>query len=136
MSCSTLVAEGRECSREGKYAGCCHQHAMKKLEGHLSDTRLVKVEKATDGKHKFVAIFETEGRQKQVPFGAKGMDDYTLFSDKAEGKFHRDLYRTRHEKDLRTLDPTKPGYLSYYILWGDSTDVNTNIKKYKKMFNL
>lgn len=132
MSCSTFVAEGRECSREGKYAGCCHQHAMKKLESHLSDTHLVKVEKATDGKHKFVAVFETDGRQKHVPFGAKNMDDFTLTKNKVQ----RDRYRTRHSKDLSTLDPTRAGYLSYYILWGDSTDINKNIKKYKQMFNL
>ena len=132
MSCSFLVKEGRECSREGKYAGCCHQHAMNKLTGHLEGTKLIKVEKTTDGKHKFVAIFETNGRQKHIPFGSKNMDDFTLTKNKEQ----RDRYRTRHTKDLRTLDPTRAGYLSYYILWGDSTDVNENIKKYKKMFNL
>lgn len=132
MSCSVLLKKGRECSREGKYAGCCHQHAVKKLENHLDGTRLLKVEKAADRKHKFVAIFEADARQKHVPFGSYGMDDYTLTKNKDQ----RERYRTRHSKDLHTLDPTRAGFLSYYILWGDSTDVNTNIKKYKQMFNL
>lgn len=136
MSCSILVKEGRECSREGKYAGCCQQHALKKVITNIEDTKLVKVEKANDDKHKFVAIFEKNGREKHVPFGAKGMNDFTLFKNKSEGLAHRDLYRIRHEKDLRTLDPTKPGFLSYYILWGDSADINQNIKTYKKMFGL
>jgi hypothetical protein len=67
-----------------------------------------------------------------VPFGAKGMDDFTL----TKSRDQRDRYRTRHTKDLETLDPTRAGFLSYYILWGDSTDINQNIKSYKKMFRL
>ena len=30
----------------------------------------------------------------------------------------------------------KKGYLSYYILWGDSKSIRENIKKYKTRFNL
>jgi hypothetical protein len=59
------------------------------------------------------------------------MDDYTLTKDKEQ----RARYRSRHKKDLKTGDPTKAGYLSYYILWGDSTSVRTNISSYKKRFN-
>ena len=29
----------------------------------------------------------------------------------------------------------KPGYLSFYILWGDSTSRQQNIKAYKKRFS-
>ncbi len=136
MSCSVLLKSGKECSQEGRYAGCCTKHAMKKLENSLDDTKLIKIEKANDGKHKFVAIFEKNGREKRVPFGSKNMNDFTLFENKKEGLIHRDRYRIRHSKDLDTLDPTRAGYLSYYILWGDSTDINKNIKAYKKMFNL
>ena len=48
----------------------------------------------------------------------------------------RASYRRRHKKDLRTGDPTRAGFLSYYILWGDSTSVRTNVASYKKRFNL
>jgi hypothetical protein len=55
-----------------------------------------------------------DGRKKHTDFGAKGMDDYTLTKNKEEQRRH---YRQRHEKDLRTGDPTKAGFLSYYLLW-------------------
>jgi len=60
------------------------------------------------------------------------MDDYTLTHDKDQ----RDRYRQRHEKDLETRDPTKAGYLSYYLLWGDSTSLQSNIQKFKQKFHL
>ena len=60
------------------------------------------------------------------------MDDYTITHDKAQ----RDRYRTRHKKDLRTGNPEKAGFLSYYILWGDSTSLAANIKAYEKRFKV
>jgi len=85
---------------------------------------------------KLVAIFDNDGRKKTVHFGAKQngtpMDDYTITKDKKQ----RENYRTRHDKDLDTDDPTRAGFLSYYILWGDSTSRAKNISEYKKHFNL
>jgi len=92
----------------------------------LSITESVKPDK------KLTAVFDNDGRKKTTHFGAKGMDDYTITKDKAQ----RDRYRTRHAKDLKSNDPTKAGYLSYYILWGDSTSRAKNISEYKKRFNL
>ena len=83
--------------------------------------------KETDGKHKWVAVFK-DGTH--TPFGAHGMDDYTLTHDKDQ----RDRYRTRHRKDLATHDPTRAGFLSYYLLWGDSVSLATNLREYKKRF--
>lgn len=60
------------------------------------------------------------------------MDDYTLTHDKDQ----RDRYRQRHKKDLETRDPTKAGYLSYYLLWGDSTSLQSNIRNFKQKFHL
>lgn len=73
-----------------------------------------------------------DGDKKKVHFGQENADDYTITKDKEQ----RDRYRTRHKKDLDTKDPTRAGYLSYYILWGDSTSLQQNIKDYKKRFNL
>lgn len=82
---------------------------------------------------KLMAVFTKDnGRTKTTHFGAKGMDDYTITKDKER----RRLYRERHKKDLATKDPTRAGFLSYYILWGDSTSRATNISNYKKRFNL
>jgi len=95
--------------------------------------KLLSVEKSTKSGKKFVATFETDtGKTRSVHFGAEGMDDYTLTHDKQQ----RLRYRMRHLKDLKTNDPTKAGFLSYYILWGNSTDIDTNIAAYKKKFKL
>ena len=80
-----------------------------------------------------MAVFTRDnGRTKTTHFGAAGMKDYTLTGDKER----RRLYRQRHSKDLRTNDPTRAGYLSYYLLWGESKSLQTNITKYKKRFNV
>jgi len=85
---------------------------------------LMRLYRANDGKHKWVAEFK-DGTHTR--FGAVGMDDYTLTHDKEQ----RDRYRTRHKKDLETGDPKRAGYLSYYILWGNSTSLNANLTAYK-----
>ena len=96
--------------------------------------KLLSIEEAPSGStKKYVATFDMDnGKIKRTSFGARGYDDYTTHKDKAR----RDRYRNRHSKDLNTGDPTKAGYLSYYILWGDSTSLNSSIKSYKRMFNL
>ena len=97
---------------------------------------MVKLQSITDSDKpdkKLKAVFlQDNGRTKSVHFGAKGMDDYTKTHDKAQ----RDRYRTRHAKDLQSGDPTRAGFLSYYILWGDSTSRTTNINDYRKKFKL
>ncbi len=84
------------------------------------------------GKKLMATFTKDNGRTKTTHFGAKGMDDYTITKDKER----RRLYRERHKKDLTTKDPTRAGYLSYYILWGESTSRQQNISSYKKRFNL
>jgi len=90
------------------------------------------VKKSDKPNKKLMAIFTKDnGRTKTTHFGAAGMDDYTITKDKEQRK----RYRDRHKKDLQTKDPMKAGYLSYYILWGDSTSRAENIKAYKRRFN-
>lgn len=86
---------------------------------------------------KYVAIFTQDlgggkSRIKKTHFGSAGMDDYTLTKDKEQRK----RYRQRHKKDLLTKDPTRAGYLSMFLLWGESTSLRENIRNYKKRFNL
>tara|TARA_R110000803_G_scaffold210807_1_gene283842 strand:- start:1253 stop:1543 length:291 start_codon:yes stop_codon:yes gene_type:complete len=95
--------------------------------------KLIKLVKLKTGLKKYQAIFKKpDGKEKKTSFGASGYTDYTLSGDKKK----RDAYRKRHVKDLKTKDPTRAGYLSFYILWGDSTSIQTNLKAYKKRFNL
>jgi hypothetical protein len=94
--------------------------------------KLISIKESDKPDKKLMATFETDGRTKTTHFGSKGMDDYTLTKDKEQ----RDRYRQRHKKDLDTKDPTRAGYLSWYILWGDSTSRQENIKTFKNKFNL
>lgn len=114
----------------------CRQIHRRIAHLNLIDIKQMKLESihhATDGKHKYVAVFvDSNGRTKTTKFGAHGMDDYTLTKDTAQ----RSRYRQRHEKDLGTKNPTKAGFLSYYILWGPSTSIQENIHSYKRKFNL
>lgn len=91
------------------------------------------VSKSDKKDKKLKAVFTSpDGKTTTTHFGAKGMSDYTINKDKER----RRLYRARHKKDLRTKDFTRAGYLSYYILWGDHTNLQKNIKDYKSKFKL
>lgn len=94
--------------------------------------KLLSVVPAKNDKKYTATFLKDDGKKKTTHFGAKGMDDYTLTKDKEQ----RDRYRTRHKKDLETKDPTRAGFLSYYVLWGDSTSFSENLKNYKSRFNL
>lgn len=95
--------------------------------------KLLSLTESTKPDKKLMAVFEQDnGRKKTTHFGSRGMDDYTKTHDKEQ----RERYRTRHAKDLETADPTRAGFLSYYILWGDSTSRAANIASFKKKFNL
>ena len=93
--------------------------------------KLISIKESDKPDKKLMATFETEGRTKTTHFGSKGMDDYTITKDKEQ----RDRYRQRHKKDLDTKDPTRAGYLSWFILWNKPT-IKESIKDYKKRFNL
>tara|TARA_Y100001937_G_scaffold28944_2_gene41804 strand:- start:2489 stop:2779 length:291 start_codon:yes stop_codon:yes gene_type:complete len=93
----------------------------------------VVIKPSTVKNKKYTAIFyDGDKKIKTTQFGDSRYEDYTQHKDKTR----RDRYRTRHKKDLETGDYMKAGFLSYYILWGDSSNIKTNISKYKKRFNL
>ena len=91
--------------------------------------KLLKVVPSTNFTKKYDAHF-SDGTK--TSFGASGYEDYTQHHDPER----RRLYRLRHKKDLETDDATKPGFLSFYLLWGDSTSLRTNIAAYKRRFNM
>jgi ABC-type sulfate transport system substrate-binding protein len=95
--------------------------------------KLLRIVPSTKADKKMMAVFETDtGRTKTTHFGKAGMDDYTITHDVEQ----RERYRERHHKDLQTGDPTRAGFLSYYVLWGDSRSKRKNIAAYKNKFNL
>ena len=95
--------------------------------------RLLSIEAIHDGTHKYKATFDVDGRKKTTKFGAIGYSDYT---QPPHDKEMRERYRVRHQKDLRTNDPTRAGYLSMFLLWGDSKSIRKNINDYQKRFDL
>ena len=93
--------------------------------------KLVSVKPSFKAGKKLVATFEENGRRRKVHFGQAGADDYTITGDKEQ----RERYRKRHRGDLKG-DPTRAGYLSFFILWGESTSRSKNIAAYKEKYNL
>jgi hypothetical protein len=95
--------------------------------------RLFAVINSPDKKKRYMAVFiRDDNTIKTVKFGDPKMESYVMHEDKTR----RENYRRRHARDLKTGDPTRAGYLSYFILWGDSTDINKNIREYKRIFDL
>ena len=88
---------------------------------------LVRVAHNARGTKKYTAHFLVDGRPRKTSFGAKGYEDYTTHHDRAR----REKYRRRHQKDLQTRDPTRAGFLSYYLLWGPSVSLAKNIANYR-----
>jgi hypothetical protein len=94
--------------------------------------KLIEVSESNRTGKKYKAVFETdEGRTKTTHFGASGYDDFTLSKNIEQ----REAYRKRHAKDLKTNDPTKAGYLSFFLLWNKPT-LRGSIADYKKRFDL
>jgi hypothetical protein len=94
--------------------------------------KLLRIEKARDSKKKWRAVFSQHGKETFTEFGDSSAEDYTQHKDLER----RTRYRIRHKRDLDTGDPTRAGFLSRFLLWGDSTSLEENLKNYKKRFNL
>lgn len=101
----------------------------------IRDIVSVDIKKTTKPNKKMVAEFKNKKGEvvKSTYFGAKGYSDYTLHKDKDR----RERYRIRHKKDVEGVkDFTTAGHLSMDVLWGDSSNLKTAIKDYKKKNNL
>ncbi len=82
---------------------------------------------------RFLASFLIGEKQKNVYFGQTN-PSFGTFIDHGDVKL-RENYKKRHLYD-NINDPLSPGALSYHILWGDSKNIDTNIKQFKKRFNV
>tara|TARA_R110002126_G_scaffold258497_2_gene401494 strand:+ start:175 stop:471 length:297 start_codon:yes stop_codon:yes gene_type:complete len=97
--------------------------------------KLVSIKPATDGKHKYTAIFSDP--KKTVHFGAKSYNDFTIYSkgDKKIAEEKKVAYIARHRVNEKFDSPATPGSLSRWILWNLPT-VTASIADFKKRFNL
>ena len=105
--------------------------------------KLISVEPSDKPKYKYKATFEVDNKRidrkiKHTYFGASGYKDFIQYSKelpKEEAEEKRLSYQARHLRDLETKDPSRPGYLSYFLLWNKPT-LEESIKNYKRMFKL
>jgi hypothetical protein len=93
--------------------------------------KLLKIVPSHLPEKKLDAVFQMDsGRTKTVPFGARGMDDFTITKDKEQ----KERYRARHKGDTLT-NPLSPGALSWYVLWSAPTREG-GIRNFKARFGV
>ena len=91
---------------------------------------MVQFYKANDDIHKYIAVFDNP--YQRVPFGAFGYEDFTQHGD----SYRKKLYLNRHRKRENWNDPRTAGALSRWILWGPTTSLEENIRRFKHKFNI
>jgi hypothetical protein len=90
------------------------------------------LEKATDGKHKYVGVFtDDNNNETRVSFGAQGYEDMTTHKN----PLRRSAYLARHRPNEDWYDMYTKGSLSRWILW-DTGSLSTNVERFKRRFNL
>jgi len=91
------------------------------------------ITKSKNKNKKYDAIItDNKGNKKVIPFGAAGYSDFILSGG---DKKKREAYIKRHKKN-EDWNKINSGSLSRYILWGKSSNLDTNIKDFMKKFNL
>ena len=90
------------------------------------------IKKSTAKGKKWTAVFsEPDGKKiKTTQFGATGYTDYT----KGATDEQRRAYKARHGNMLQKTDSKSASHLAYYLLWGESRSLASNISAYKKRF--
>lgn len=89
------------------------------------------LERATDGVHKWIGVFEDEHTHRRIPFGAKGYEDYTQHKN----PLRKEAYLRRHRSREDWNDPMTAGALSRFLLW-ESTSLQDAVRKFKRRFSL
>jgi Family of unknown function (DUF5754) len=67
-----------------------------------------------------------------IHFGSKNSKTFLDHNDKKK----RENYILRHKANENWNDPLTAGTLSFYLLWGSSPDLYTNLNTYLKHFNI
>ena len=91
----------------------------------------MEIKKSTSKGKKYTAVFSKDGKKvKTTQFGGKGFLDYTIGASEEQ----RRAYKARHGNMLKKTDSKSASHLSYYLLWGESRSLASNISAYKKRF--
>ncbi len=70
--------------------------------------------------------------KKTIHFGSKNSKTFLDHKDKKK----RENYILRHKVNENWNDPLTAGTLSFYLLWGSSNDLNTNLQTYLNHFKI
>lgn len=92
--------------------------------------RFESIKQSTRKNKKLMITFSNP--KKTIHFGSKNSKTFLDHNDKKK----RENYILRHQVNENWNDPVTAGTLSFYLLWGSSTDLNTNLKKYLNHFNI
>ena len=94
--------------------------------------RLKALRKSRKAEKKYDAVFERNGREKTISFGAAGMSDYTKHKDKTR----RARYLKRHSHMGESWNvPDTPGALARWVLW-NKPSFRASVHDFKKRFKL
>lgn len=94
--------------------------------------RLKTIRRSHRPEKKFDAVFESNGREKVVPFGQRGYSDFT----KHKNVTRRARYLNRHSgMGEHWNKPDTPGALSRWILWNKPT-LRGSIRDFKRRFKV
>jgi hypothetical protein len=88
---------------------------------------LIKVIPSNKPTKKYEAVFSNG---KSVHFGLKGSNTYLDNGDKIK----REHYLKRHITNENWNDPYSAGALSARLIWGQSTNLQSNIKEFNRRF--
>jgi hypothetical protein len=95
--------------------------------------KLKSIKRSHKKEKKWDATFEyPDGHTRVVPFGARGMSDYTKHKDKTR----KQRYLSRHSgMGEHWNQPDTPGALSKWVLWNKPT-FEASVADFKKRFRL
>jgi hypothetical protein len=102
--------------------------------------RLKSIVKSHKSEKKYDAIFlNSNGKEKRVPFGQKGYNDFILYNKKLGNKTakeHKKRYLKRHSgMGEHWNKPDTPGALSKWVLW-NKPSFRASVSDFKKRFDL
>jgi hypothetical protein len=86
--------------------------------------RLFELYKPDDPRKKYKIYVPYKDTFKKIEFGDSSYEDYTTHRD----LLRRERYINRHKKRENWDDYTTSGYWSKRVLWGDSTDIDKNLR--------
>jgi hypothetical protein len=94
--------------------------------------RLKTLRRSRNPEKKWDAVFEKEGKEKVVSFGAKGYSDFT----KHKNVTRKARYIKRHSgMGEHWNKPDTPGALSRWILW-NKPSLKGSLRDFRKRFNI